>query len=151
MNNTEPTIGQQSKHPGGRPRKLTVEQTLKVYNAFEKYINTEDDPTIVGFCAFDKTAIKYKLTKDNIHDWVEFSELRKRAIQKQEATLLKLAGNGKYNPTVAIFRLKQPQHGYKDRVDSDITSGGEKLGLGLTPEQADQLLKIRAAENADTK
>lgn len=140
-----------AKHPGGRPPKLNTEQKAEVLEAFREYITVEEDPTIVGFCAWDNVAIQYSITKDNIHDWDEFTELRKRAIEKQEANLLKKAGNNTYNPTIAIFRLKQPQHGYRDRVDSDITSGGEKIGVGLNADQAEQLIRARAIrERADT-
>lgn len=137
---TEP----KEKHLGGRPPKLTEEERAEVLEAFKLYIQNENDPTIVGFCAWDSVAIQYSITKDNLYDWEEFSELRKRAIEKQEAYLIKNAGSNTYNPTIAIFRLKQPQHGYKDRIDSDITSGGEKLEVGLSASQTDQLLRARA-------
>jgi len=142
----EPAIGQtpRTRKAVGRPPKLSPLDRAVVYEAFNAYIENEEDPTIVGFCAWNDTAISYKLTKDNMYDWSEFSELRKRAIEKQEANLLKKAGNGSYNATIAIFRLKQPQHGYSDRVDSDITSKGEQLGQAISPEQAAQLLKLRA-------
>lgn len=107
--------------PVGAPSKLTDEQKQEVYTAFSDYIVEKDDPTIVGFCAWDEIAIQYNVTKDNMHDWKEFSELRKRAIGKQEAHLLKEGGAGKYNPAIAIFRLKQPQHGYSDRTQVDNT------------------------------
>jgi hypothetical protein len=129
--------------PGGRPPKLNEEERKEVLEAFTNYIDIEPDPTIVGFCAWDSVAIQYSITKDNLYDWDEFSELRKRAIEKQEAYLIKNAGKNQYNPTIAIFRLKQPQHGYKDRIDTDITSGGEKIG-NLNAGQADQLIRARA-------
>lgn len=113
--------------PGGRPPKLTAAQRKEVLEAFKLYIKEKNDPTIAGFCANDETATQYFITKDNLYDWEEFSELRKRAIEKQEAYLLENGGAGKYNPTIAIFRLKQPQHGYSDKHETDITSGGDKL------------------------
>lgn len=115
------------KHAGGRPPKLTPEERKEVYDAFVKYIERTPDPTIVGFCAFDPVGAHYLITKDDIHKWEEFSELRKYAIEKQEAYLLNGATTNKLNPTMAIFRLKQPQHGYKDKTETDLTSGGDKL------------------------
>lgn len=115
------------KHPGGRPPKLTKEERVEVYEAFRRYIERTPDPMIVGFCAWDPTAQKYMITKDNLYDWKEFSELRKIAIEKQEAYLVTGATTNRLNPTMAIFRLKQPQHGYKDKVEADLTSGGDKL------------------------
>lgn len=137
-------------HPGGRPPKLTPEQRKEVYEALEAYIQRTPDSTIVGFCAWDPVPNKYDVTDDNINDWPEFSRLRKKAVLKQEAFLLSGAITNKLNPTFAIFRLKQPVHGYKDRVDSDITSNGETLGATVTAEQAAQLIAARKArESAD--
>lgn len=33
---------------------------------------------------------------------------------------------------------------FSERVDSDITSGGDKLGVALSADQADQLIRARA-------
>ena len=142
MKSTEPISGRK-KRPIGRPPKITELEKAEVYQALANYINQEDDPTIPGFCSWDKTAIKYNIMRDNLNDWPKFSTLIKKAIQKQEAYLVKFAGKGLYNPAIAIFRLKQPQHGYKDRIDSDITSGGDKLGVGLSANQAEQLIRAR--------
>jgi hypothetical protein len=116
-----------AKHAGGRPPKLTPEERAEVLQAFRLYIERTPDPTLVGFVAFDPVPIKYMVTRDNIKDWDEFSPLQKIAIEKQEAFLLQAGGTGRYNTTLAIFRLKQPQHGYTDKVDADITSGGDKI------------------------
>lgn len=115
------------KHAGGRPPKLNEEERAEVLEAFRLYIERTPDPTIVGFCAWDPVAFKYLINKQNIKDWQEFSTLVKIAVSKQEAYLLQAAGTGRYNPTLAIFRLKQPQHGYTDKMETDITSGGDKI------------------------
>lgn len=108
-----------NKHAGGRPRKLTAEQQQEVYKALEDYIARTPDPTIVGFCSWDEVPIQYDVTDDNINDWAEFSRLRKRATMKQEAYLVQAGGTGKFNPTMAIFRLKQPVHGYTDKIQEE--------------------------------
>lgn len=151
--NIEPVVGQPStpKHAGGRPRKLTVAETQEVYEALEQYILDEDDPTIVGFCAWNETAIQYRINDSNLYDWPEFSGLIKWAIKKQEANLLKQGGAGKYNPTLAIFRLKQPQHGYTDKSQTDVTTNGKEIGPQFTPEQAEQLLRLRAKRAASNE
>lgn len=120
-------VGEIVTKPIGRPPKLNKLEREEVLQAFKLYIERTPDPTVVGFCAFDPVGYKYLITRDNINDWDEFSTLRNYAIQKQEAYLLIAAGTGKYNPTMGIFRLKQPQHGYKDRVDTDITSDGNAI------------------------
>ena len=129
-------------HPGGRPQMYTPEQIEEIRRDLESYIENKTDPTIVGFTS---SYTRYSVNKDYISDHEEFSELRKRAIEKQEAYLLENATTNKANATVAIFRLKQPQHGFKDRVDSDITSGGEKIEVGLNAVQAEQLIRARAS------
>ncbi len=113
------------KNLGGAPSKLTPEEKEVVIAAFREYILTEQDPTVVGFVANDSTAIQYNVTRDNINDWQGFTTLKKWAIAKQEAFLLK-----QDKSSMAIFRLKQPQHGYKDKIEQvvDVTSNGETVG-----------------------
>lgn len=119
------------KHPGGRPPKLTEEEREEVYEAFKLYIERTPDPTLVGFCANDPICFKHLITRDNINDWEEFSTLKKIAIQKQESYLLMAGGIGRYNPTLAIFRLKQPQHGYTDKTQQDLTTNGKDMPAPL--------------------
>lgn len=108
----------------GRPQTYTPAQIAEMVTDLALYIKTEEDPTIVGFSSSYE---KYFITRDYINDHEEFSTLRKKAIEKQEGYLLKGATQNKLNPTFSLFRLKQPQHGYKDRVDTDITTQGDKI------------------------
>lgn len=101
----------------GRPQIHTTEQIQEIVDDLTIYIEENEDPTIVGFTS---SYNKYSVNKNYIGDHNEFSELRKRAIEKQEAFMLKGATNNKLNPTVCIFRLKQPQHGFTDKTQSDI-------------------------------
>lgn len=130
-----------------RPRKLSAEEQQEVYEALENYIKLTSDPIIVGFCAWDAVAIKYDVTDDNINDWEEFTRLRKRATQKSQAYLATGVFSKGLNPTMAIFRLKQPVHGYRDHIDTDITTLGEKIDFNAN--QADQLVRARAAREQD--
>lgn len=111
----------------GRPPKLTPEQRQEVYEAFKAYIRETDDPTVPDFVSTHELALEYEITRDNLNDWGEFSTLIKSAVIKQERYLLKEGGAGKYNPTMAIFRLKQPQHGYTDRQQQDHTTNGKDM------------------------
>lgn len=111
----------------GRPPKLTKTQRVELLQAFEDYIDRTPDSTVVGFCAWDETARKYRINDSNLYDWEEFAGLIKYAIKKQEAYLLEGATRNKLNATMAIFRLKQPQHGYTDRQDHDLTTAGKEL------------------------
>jgi hypothetical protein len=127
--NESPLTGQ--KHAGGRPRKLTAEQQAEVLEAFRLYIERTPDPTIVGFVSWDDVPLQYWVTDDDINNWNEFYALRKRAIRKQEAFLLEGATRNKINPTMAIFRLKQPTHGYTDKTQQDLTTNGKDLPVPI--------------------
>lgn len=101
----------------GRPPKITREQKLELVDRFEQYIEATVDPTVPGFLTSDDLAMRLMVNKDNVRDWKDdFSHLVKRAIMKQEAYLLGVMDK----PAMAIFRLKQPQHGYTDRTDLKI-------------------------------
>lgn len=111
--------------------KLKPWQRQEIKAAFVKYIEDTDDPNIAAFVSFDPVAIKHKVTKSDMYDNKHFDALTKRAITKQEAYLLK-QGMSNQNVTMAIFRLKQPYHGYRDRFEQDITTGGEKITFANT-------------------
>lgn len=104
----------------GRPPKVTPEERKEIFEAYKLYIEREPDPTTVGFCAWDPVAKKYWITRDNIKDWSEFSPLQKVAVEKQEAYLTKGAVQGTLNSTFSIFRLKQPQHGWRDQPVEEV-------------------------------
>lgn len=108
-----------SKHPGGRPQMYTPEQIQEIVDDLRKYIENNDDPTIVGFTS---SYNKYSVNKDYISDHAEFSECRKKSIEKQEAYLLDGVTKGKLNAPMGIFRLKQRWHGYRDKTEQEITN-----------------------------
>lgn len=105
----------------GRPDKYSAEEIAEIVKDLEAYIESNEDPTIVGFTSTYK---KYPVNKQYVTDREEFSDLVKRAIEKQESYLLR---HSEEAPVIRIFRLKQPQHGYRDKSETDITSGGEKI------------------------
>lgn len=109
-----------------RSEKLTPEQRKEVYEAFCDYIVYTDDPNVAGFVSSDDVALKHWVTQDNMYDWPEMNELTKRAIAKSEAYLLQ-KGMGGQGTAMAIFRLKQPRFGYRDKFEQDLTSNGEKI------------------------
>lgn len=156
----EPVVGQEtlttetqipdSKGLGGRPPKVDEETKQLIYQAFETYIYDTADPTVADFVTSVDICKDNRLLPHYIYNNQEFSELIKIGIAKQEAYLLKNGGNSTYNPTLAIFRLKQPQHGYRDR--QEITGDdGKDLIPEFTSEQAEQLLKLRAKRASTSK
>lgn len=99
----------------GRPQNFTPEELEIIAKDFEEYIDTHDDPIVVGFTSTYK---KYPVYREYITQHKEFSPLVKRCVEKQEAFLLN--PSTKEVPVIRIFRLKQPQHGYKDKTEQDI-------------------------------
>lgn len=110
----------------GRPQMYTPIQIAEIAQDLEDYIERSPDPILVGFTS---SYTKYHVNKDYINDHEEFSDLRKKSVEKQEAYLLYGATRAVLNPAMSIFRLKQPQHGYKDRIDQDVTSGGKPVPI----------------------
>ena len=129
----------------GAPSKLSVEEKKEVWKAFQKYVDEEDYPTVVDFCANNKVADKYDVTRDNLNDWPQFSTLRKKAIQKQEAFTEEQVLKGKLNPTWAIFKLKQPAFGWTDKQQVEH-SGDMTINQTFNPaikDEFEQFLKAK--------
>lgn len=101
-------------NPVGKPPKFNTEQMREIYDDLDVYIRTNEDPAIVRFVA---NYYKYDVVDQYIYERPEYAGLVKRAIKKQEAYLISC----EKNPTMAIFRLKQPQHGYRDKTEVATT------------------------------
>ena len=110
----------------GRPTKYNQEivETAKDYVVnFADY--GDDVPTIAGL------AITIGTHRDTIYDWAKqpdkaaFSDIVKMLSTNQERKLVNGGLNGSMNPTIA--KLMLAKHGYSDKTETDITSGGEKL------------------------
>lgn len=118
----------------GRPPKLpshsskvSPEQRREVFDAFAAWIDETDFPVIAKFCIENLVAKKYWINQDNLTDWREFEDLKRRATTKQEAYLVEKGMSGTQHTTMSIFLLKQPWLGYRDRFEQDITTGGKEL------------------------
>lgn len=111
------------------------------------YVNVEL-PTLEGF------AIYLGIHKDTVQEWCkpkddevvplhyEFSVLVKDVIQEQGKRLINNGLGGLYQPKIAGMMLSK--HGYIEKSESDITTGGEKIQSAVLPEliaEADRLLK----------
>lgn len=93
---------------------------------YKEYVNDVEMPIIAEFLGDNDVAIKYGINKDNLYDWPEFNETTERAARKMETYLIR-SGLGTRNAAMNIFLLKQPNIGYKDRFEQDVTSDGEKV------------------------
>lgn len=134
------------KHPWWRPQIFTKEQIQNIADDFKKYIEEEEDPTIVWFtCSYPPIFSKYlkretRINKNYIGDHEEFSELRRAAIEKQEAYLIKWVTKNQLNATMWVFRLKQPQHWYTDK--QQVENINTNIELQTTPEEQEDIKKI---------
>ena len=99
----------------GRPATYDAQELSDRLNA---YIDSSDFPTLPAFCSERYNPSKdtlYRLAKDN----EDLSDALKRLVCKQEAKLV----SGEYkHPVLAIFLLKQKQHGYQDKQEVDVSS-----------------------------
>jgi len=102
----------------------TVEEKVETFPS--------DLPTLAGFSA------KNNLTRETLHDWAtkkdkngklrypSFSYAYKQCKAFQEHILVTNAMRGDYNASFAIFTAKNVL-GWRDKLDTDITSGGDKI------------------------
>lgn len=103
------------KHAGGRPRVYDVGELVDKLNDF---IDETEDPMIEKFCV-DRTMPRVQTLlemskRENDTDARELASAIKRAYDKQR---IYLCSNGSKEMVKDIFRLKQPQHGYKDKLE----------------------------------
>lgn len=105
---------------------VNSEQRQEVLEAYCQFIDENDDPHAAAFVVQDPVARKYFVSKENLYDWPEFRQFTDRALAKQELYWRDKGKNGQAT-AMSIFVLKQPQLGYRDRFENDVTSNGEKV------------------------
>lgn len=115
-------------HAGGRPAKCTPQEKEELAVALDKWIKATDYPLLTAFCLDDSVAQTYDLTEDNLQDWEEFTNLRKKALKKQVKYLDEGATANRVNATFAIFKLKQPAFGWTDKQEIQH-SGAVETGI----------------------
>lgn len=124
-----------------RPTKLTTELIKSAQEYLETY--TTVVPTIEGL------ALYLKVNRDTLYDWEAtnrdqaFSDIISDLKAKQASELIDGTLTGKYNATIAKLILSG-RHNYIEKREQDITSGGDKIGVSLSAEQAEQLIRARA-------
>ena len=79
-------------------------------------------------------AVRLGVSRSTLYDWAdpkseryheEFSDILEMLMAQQEAQVIQNALVGMYNSTMA--KLLLTKHGYVDKAQTDITTGGEKL------------------------
>jgi hypothetical protein len=99
-----------------RPVKFNVDDIIQAVNS---YIDSTDQPFIQEFCLnydiSDEQLMRYRNSNDKLSGAI------KKLLAKQELYLIREGAANKINPTMAIFRLKQPVFGYTDRQDVKVS------------------------------
>lgn len=84
-------------------------------------------PTIEGL------AVYLDINKDTIYEWCkvneEFSDVIDQLRGIQADRLINNGLSGDYNPNIAKVLLTK--HGYADKQETDITTGGDKINVNL--------------------
>ncbi len=85
-------------------------------------------PTIEGL------ALHLDVNRDTIYNWESiyptFSDILDKLKAKQASMLLRNGLSGDYNPIIAKMILTK--HGYTDKIETDITSKGEKISISIS-------------------
>ena len=133
----------------GRPPKFqTSEQLEEMFGTWRKSFDKDGErvgeiPDVEGFCDFIDS---YRDLFCEYEKKKEFSDTIKRIRNWIQFKKKQLAMQNKMNATVFIFDAKN-NAGYVDRTEADVTSAGEKIGVGISADQADQLIRARTARN----
>lgn len=115
---------------GGAPRRFPKPADLQ--KPITKYFKTRLEE---GKQPFLTDLYNYlDITSDTWSDYTklpEYTDVIKKARQLCEAGMVQKLLEGKVNPTGTIFVLKN-HYGWRDRTETDITSGGEKISFTNT-------------------
>jgi hypothetical protein len=105
-------------HAGGRPLKFkSVEELQNKIDAYFEYCDSNNKPyTISGLACWLDTD---RITLIRYEERDEFSNTIKRAKQKVENQFEERAICGEYNPTMAIFLMKN-NFKYEDKVQQEV-------------------------------
>jgi len=109
------------KHAGGRP--LAYQSAEELSNDIEAYFTNEDQPTLAGL------AYELGISRQTLYNYdnkEQFFDIVKRAREKVESIYEKRLLYST-TPTGVIFALKNMS--WRDKTETDITSGGEPIPL----------------------
>ena len=128
-------------HAGGRPPKYGPGMIEKAQQFLDSCVDEEREimnadklttrlvvniPTIAGL------ALHLGVSRDTIQVWgkehKEFSVIYEKLVGEQERRLNQKGLSGDYNSRFAQFLLSA-KHGYREKTDTDVTSGGKPLSI----------------------
>jgi hypothetical protein len=100
-----------------------VKQSSEKYEMYDNKLKVKL-PTIEGFARF------IGVNKTTLYEWEssypEFSNALEKIRQEQQQRLINNGLSGEYNSTIAKLILSS-NHGMREKSETDITSGGEKI------------------------
>jgi hypothetical protein len=110
----------------GRPTKYTEDMLNKSRQYFNEYESLGDKiPSIAGLSCY------LGISRETIHAWKRhedkavFSDIVGGILAKQEQVLINKGLTGDFNPSIS--KLMLVKHGYSDRQETDVTTGGKKI------------------------
>ena len=111
---------------GGRPTAWSEELEVKAWEYVDGgWIEAGHAvPMVVGLCSFIErsSSVVYQWEKDENK---QFMDILKAIKEKQCLELFNKSLTGDYNATMS--KLMLTKHGYSDKLDSDVTSGGKPI------------------------
>jgi len=112
-----------AKGPGGRPTTYNEEVLELARDYVENCPNTV--PMVVGLCKHIGRA------KATVYAWAkeegkeEFSDILREIEENQHIQLIEGGLDNSFNS--AITKMMLTKHGYSDKVEQDVTSGGKSI------------------------
>lgn len=107
----------------GRPTKYTPELLEKA----DYYLSTVGNelPSVEGLAVF------LDIRRSTIYEWQKehdaFSDILEKILVEQAKKLMNNGLTGKWNST--ITKLILTKHGYSDKIEQDVTSGGKPIPI----------------------
>jgi hypothetical protein len=130
----------------GRPSKLTKQLLQKARD----YVEQADNMNVnVLLPTKERLARILGITRETLYKWCEenndFSDICKDLDQVQADKLVQNGLMGRYTPGITAIMMSK--HGYIRQEQTDVTSGGEKIGE-VSASQTEQLLRARALRSS---
>lgn len=116
--------------PGGRP----TEYNEKILERAREYLTSLPEDEFVH--SIEGLALYLDITRPTIYDWKsqedkkEFSYIVDKILANQGKTLINNGITKKFDSS--ITKLMLTKHGYRDSIETDITSKGEKITGDIT-------------------
>lgn len=119
---------------GGRPTEYTPELLEKAEEYLNKLKNDErvnDINAVFTPPSVAHLAVELGVSRKSLYNWAEqheeFLHILEQILAIQEDMLLDRGLIGQYNSTIA--KLMLTKHGYSDKTETDVTSGGKIIPI----------------------